>query len=85
MGWMILYFGGATFLMIKPRIRPLATIEERVEDKKYNTKYSHVVTHRSTDLALPSLAYKIERVCAFSRRYGRIYSIIIIIVFIALV
>ena len=41
--------------------------------QKYNNKYSRVVTHHSTDLALPSLAYKIERVCAFSQRYGRIW------------
>jgi hypothetical protein len=40
--------------------------------QKYNTQYSRVVTHHSTDWALRSLAYKIGRVCAFSTRYGRI-------------
>lgn len=42
------------------------------EKQKYNTQYSRVVTHHSTDWALRSLAYKIGRVCAFSTRYGRI-------------
>ena len=42
------------------------------ELQKYNTTYSRVVTHHSTDVALRSLACKIGRVCAFSSRYGRI-------------
>lgn len=41
--------------------------------KKYNTKYSRVVTHHSTDLALRSLACVIGRERAFSSRYGRIW------------
>lgn len=42
------------------------------EWQKYNTTYSRVVTHHSTDVALRSLACKIGRVCAFSSRCGRI-------------
>ena len=39
--------------------------------QNYNTPYSHVISHRSTDEAVSSLAAEIGRDPAFSASYGR--------------
>lgn len=61
----------AIMAFINSTLFPLKLVQKI---KKYNTTYSRVVTHHSTDVALRSLACKIGRVCAFSSRYGRIWK-----------
>lgn len=46
-------------------------VEKSQKLQNYNTPYSHVISHRSTDEAVSSLAAEIGRDPAFSASYGR--------------
>ena len=43
----------------------------KLEKKNYDTQYSHVVPHHSTDCAITSLTSEIGRDPVFSSVYGR--------------
>lgn len=59
----LLYLQNNEFLYQKIRI------SQKVQN--YNTPYSHVISHRSTDEAVRSLAAEIGRDPAVSSSYGR--------------